>query len=50
VTTQLANVMPAAAAPARLAYAAALVGTGAYIIGLAASMWLAEPTRESLPD
>src|SRR5205814_1617120 len=45
VTTQLANVMPAAAAPARLAYAAALVGTGAYIIGLAASMRLAVPTR-----
>ena len=50
VTTQLANVMPAAAAPARLAYAAALVGTCAYIVGPAASMWLPEPTRESLPD
>jgi len=50
VTTQLANVMPAAAAPTRLAYAAALVGTCGYVIGLIASAWLPEPTREELPD
>jgi MFS family permease len=50
VTTQLANVMPAAAAPVRLAYAAALVGTCAYVVGLAAGMWLPEPAREELPD
>ena len=50
VTTQLANVMPAAAAPVRLAYAAALVGTCAYIVGLVASNWLPEPGREELPE
>ena len=50
ITTQLANVMPGAAAPARLAYASALVGTGAYVLGLVTSFWLPEPKREELPD
>jgi MFS family permease len=50
LTTQLANVLPGAAAPARLAYAAALVGTAAYVLGLTASRWLPEPAREALPD
>jgi hypothetical protein len=50
LTTQLANVMPGAAAPTKLAYASALVGTGAYVIGLAASFWLPEPSREELPE
>jgi Major Facilitator Superfamily len=50
LTTQLANVMPGAAAPARLAYASALVGTGAYMLGLVTSFWLPEPSREELPD
>jgi MFS family permease len=50
LTTQLANAMPGAAAPTKLAYAAALVGTAAYVLGLAASHWLPEPTREALPD
>jgi hypothetical protein len=50
LTTQLVRFMPAATAPARLAYASALVGTSAYIIGLAASAWLPEPAREELPD
>src|SRR6185503_15419625 len=50
VTTQLANVMPAASAPTRLAYASALVGTTAYVLGLAASFWLPEPGQEELPD
>ena len=50
LTTQLANVMPGASAPARLAYASALVGTAAYVIGLVASFWLPEPKREELPD
>jgi len=30
--------------------AAALVGTAVYVIGLAASFRLPEPTREQLPD
>ena len=51
VTTQLVNVMPGGAAPtAKLAYAAAAVGTAAYIIGVIASFWLPEPRREELPD
>ncbi len=50
VTTQLVTRMPGASAPIKLAYAAAIVGTAAYIIGTAASFWLPEPTREELPD
>jgi len=50
VTTQLANSMPGASAPGRLAYASAVVGTLAYVIGLAASFWLPEPSREELPE
>jgi len=50
LTTQLANAMPGASAPWRLAYASALVGTASYILGLAASFWLPEPKQEELPD
>ncbi|OLC44610.1 MAG: MFS transporter [Acidobacteria bacterium 13_1_40CM_65_14] len=50
LTTQLANVMPGASAPTKLAYASALVGTAAYLLGLIASFWLPEPKREELPD
>jgi MFS family permease len=50
LTTQLANVMPGASAPTKLAYASALVGTAAYVVGLVASLWLPEPKREELPD
>jgi MFS family permease len=50
VTTQLANVMPGASAPLRLANASALVGTGVYIIGFLCSFWLPEPAREELPE
>ncbi len=50
LTTQLANVMPGATPPTKLAYAAAIVGTGAYVIGFVASFWLPEPSREELPE
>jgi hypothetical protein len=50
VTTQLVGMMPGAALPTRLAYASALVGTTAYLIGFAASWRLPEPTHEELPD
>jgi len=50
LTTQLANVMPGASAPAKLAYASAVVGTAAYVVGLITSLWLPEPKREELPD
>jgi hypothetical protein len=50
LTTQLTNFMPGASVPIKLAYASALVGTGAYVLGLIASFWLPEPKREELPD
>jgi hypothetical protein len=50
LTTQLVNVMPGATATTNLAYAAAVVGTAAYVIGLAASFWLPEPARDELPE
>jgi hypothetical protein len=50
LTTQLTNFMPGASVPIKLAYASALVGTGAYVLGLAASFWLPEPKQEELPE
>jgi hypothetical protein len=50
LTTQLANVVPGASAPSRLAYASAIVGTAAYALGFATSFWLPEPKHEGLPD
>jgi hypothetical protein len=50
VTTSLVTSMPGGSVPVRLAYAAALVGTSAYIIGVVASRWLPEPKSEALPD
>jgi hypothetical protein len=49
VTTQLVAAMPGTP-PARLAYAAALVGTVVYIVGFVASFWLPEPKRQELPE
>ena len=42
--------MPGPGVPIKLAYAAAVVGTAAYIIGVVASRWLPEPSAEALPD
>jgi len=50
VTVRLVSVMPGDSVPIRLAYAAAVVGTSAYIIGVIASYWLPEPAEEALPD
>ena len=50
LTTSLVAYMPGATVPVKLAYAAALVGTVAYVIGFAASFWLPEPKKEVLPD
>jgi len=50
VTTQFMPVMPGASTATKLAYACALVGTVAYVIGVTASSWLPEPKREDLPD
>ena len=50
ITTSLVPFMPEGPVPIRLAYAAALVGTAAYVIGFVASFWLPEPKHERLPD
>ncbi len=50
VTVSLVTSMPGDSLPVRLAYAAAAVGTGAYVIGIIASRWLPEPTKGALPD
>lgn len=50
VTTQLVASMPGAALPAKLAAAAALVGTTVYVAGVAMSFFLPEPKRQELPD
>ena len=50
VTTSLVTSMPGPSVPIKLAYAAALVGTTAYVIGVIASFWLPEPQQEALPD
>ena len=50
VTTQLVSLMPGATVPIKLAYACAIVGTTAYVIGFIASFWLPEPSKADLPD
>lgn len=50
VTVNLVPSMPGATVPIKLAYAAAIVGTAAYVIGFTASFWLTEPKGEALPD
>ena len=50
ITTALVPSMPGAAVPIKLAYAAAIVGTAAYVIGVVASFWLPEPKEQDLPD
>ena len=50
VTTQLANVMPGAGAPAKLAYSAAAVAFVVYAVGFVASFWLPEPKQDRLPE
>jgi MFS family permease len=50
VTTQLANVMPGATPPTRLAYAAAAVGFLVYLMGFVTSWLLPEPKSEQLPE
>jgi MFS family permease len=49
MTTNLANIVGGGSASTRLAYAAGIVATSAYIIGVIASTWLPEPASEDLP-
>ncbi|HWX94935.1 MAG TPA: hypothetical protein VNY29_20150 [Terriglobales bacterium] len=50
LTTQLANIIPAAGAATRMAYAAGAVAVLAYITSLIGSFWLHEPEHAQLPD
>jgi predicted MFS family arabinose efflux permease len=50
LTTQLVTSMPGTGLPAKLAAAAAIVGTSVYVIGVATSFFLPEPKGEELPD
>ncbi len=50
VTVQLVSSMPGGSVPVRLSYAAAIVGTSVYVIGVVASFWLPEPKQADLPD
>jgi MFS family permease len=50
ITTNLVASMPGASPAIRLAYAAAIVGTTAYVIGFISSFWLPEPKQEELPE
>ncbi len=50
VTTSLVPYMWGGSVPIQLAHAAAIVGTTAYVIGVVASFWLPEPSKEELPD
>src|SRR5512134_1523224 len=50
VTTTLATSMPGGAPSVKLAYAAAAVGLGVYVIGTVACFFLPEPEGQELPD
>src|SRR6185369_7004891 len=50
LTTQLVNVVPGGSPSAKLAYASAIVGGAAYLLGLIGSFWLPKPSREELPE
>jgi len=50
VTIQLANIIPGAGAPARLAHSAAVVAVVVFVIALVASFWVSEPRSEQIPD
>ncbi len=50
VTTTLATTTDPVAAPIKLAYVAAAVGLGVYVVGLISSFWLPEPRAEGLPE
>ena len=50
ITTSLVPSMPGGTVPIKLAYAAAIVGTSAYVIGVIASFWLPDPKQQDLPD
>ena len=50
VTARLAATMPGSSAAQQLAFAAGAVGLSSFLVGLAASAWLPEPTGTQLPE
>jgi MFS family permease len=50
VTATLATTSDPAYAPIKLAYAAAAVGFGVYLVGFIASFFLPEPSEKAMPD
>ena len=50
VAPQMPGGAPGALTPAQVAYAAAVVGTAVYVIGLITSFWLPEPKRGDLRE
>lgn len=50
LTTTLASYAPGETEFVKLAFAAGVVGTGVYAIGLLASFWLPEPGQQELPE
>lgn len=50
VTTTLASYIPGESHFIQLAYAAGIVGTSVYVVGLIASFWLPEPGEQALPE
>jgi Na+/melibiose symporter-like transporter len=50
LAVSLSTAMPGGSVPIRLAYASAIVGGSAYVIGFIASFFLPEPKAEALPD
>ena len=50
VTPRVATLLPVDTPTRGLAYAAALVALGVYLVGFVTSFWLPEPKREELPE
>jgi hypothetical protein len=50
LTSTLATTSDAAFAPTKLAYTAAAVGFGVYLVGFIASFWLPEPKSQRLEE
>jgi hypothetical protein len=50
LTTQLANIIPAGGAAARMTCTAGMVAVAVYATSLAARFWLPEPGQSQLPD
>ena len=50
ITTTLATYAPGDSSFVKLAFAAGIVGTSVYVVGIVASFWLPEPGQQELPE